>query len=360
MNALTRTDHHSSEWAIDDEVIQLRGWAAHKTYVLSEVASGACTVGAADTCTLRLHDPSERVSRVHASLLHDRNKWLIRDLGSKNGVLVDGARRTEAVLEPGFEVGIGGITLIAESALSIALRGFLARLLGWSDSCAEAVDLALRSVRMAATRRVALVLCGDGDLVPTARSLHRHARGKDRPFIVCDPHRHTGKATARSAENCASAAEALAVAAGGTVCVRSYRLPTDFNAIVENLRNPGSRVQLMVCAESEEDCDLYHVRPIVIPALGEREPEIDRIIQEYAEDAVAELATPRSGFHASDHEWVREYACQSLPEIEKATLRLVALRASRNLSDAAARLGMAPVSLARWVGRRRMPMTIVE
>jgi len=47
-----------------------------------------------------------------------------------------------------------------------------------------------------------------------------------------------------------------------------------------------------------------------------------------------------------------------LPDIEKATLRLVAIRESRNLSAAAARLGMAPVSLSRWIGRRKLPMHI--
>jgi hypothetical protein len=57
---------------------------------------------------------------------------------------------------------------------------------------------------------------------------------------------------------------------------------------------------------------------------------------------------------------VRKNAASSLPEIEKATLRLVALRHSRNLSQAAARLGMAPVSLSRWIGRREMPMPVVE
>jgi DNA-binding transcriptional LysR family regulator len=40
-------------------------------------------------------------------------------------------------------------------------------------------------------------------------------------------------------------------------------------------------------------------------------------------------------------------------------LRLVAIRESRNLSNAAARLGMAPVSLSRWIGRRSLPMQIV-
>ena len=41
-----------------------------------------------------------------------------------------------------------------------------------------------------------------------------------------------------------------------------------------------------------------------------------------------------------------------------AALRLVALRASRNMSRAAAWLGMTPVSLSRWVGRRRLPPKI--
>ena len=52
------------------------------------------------------------------------------------------------------------------------------------------------------------------------------------------------------------------------------------------------------------------------------------------------------------------HAAPSLPNIEKGTLRLVAIPESRNLSSAAARLGMAPVSLSRWIGRRKLPMHI--
>jgi hypothetical protein len=47
-----------------------------------------------------------------------------------------------------------------------------------------------------------------------------------------------------------------------------------------------------------------------------------------------------------------EHGTSSLSEIEKSTLRLVALRAAPNMSNAAARLGMAPVSLSRWIDRR--------
>lgn len=60
---------------------------------------------------------------------------------------------------------------------------------------------------------------------------------------------------------------------------------------------------------------------------------------------IAEPGAPHEAFTADDRAWVRDHAARSLAEIEKTTLRLVALRTSGNLSDAAARLGMAPVSL---------------
>lgn len=359
LHALTKTDPAIGEWAIDDHVVQLREWATGVIHRLPELPVNDCTVGSAEICTIRLNDPSGRVSRLHAQLIRNQLKWILRDVGSKNGVRIDGARRSEIVLEPGLEIGIGGITLIAESGLSIGLRNFLARLLGWCSDRTEIVDHALRSVRMAATRRVALVLCGDGDLVPLARSIHRHVRGTSRPFILGDPRRRRSEATVRSAEGYATGLEALAAATGGTLCVRSQRLPPDFDRVIDALRSPNSQVQLTVCAESQEDCELYRVRPIVIPPIASRKAELDLIIDEYAYDAMEELAIFPTEFPAADRKWVREYASTSLSEIEKATLRLVALRASRNLSNAAERLGMAAVSLSRWIGRRVMPMKIV-
>jgi hypothetical protein len=71
--------------------------------------------------------------------------------------------------------------------------------------------------------------------------------------------------------------------------------------------------------------------------------------------AVDELHPLGAGFTAADREWVLRNAPLTLAEVEKATLRLVAIRASRNMSDAAGRLGMAPVSLSRWIGRRKLP-----
>ena len=353
----THTDA-AGGWAIDDEVVQLRGWGTATMYRLPGPPVRDCTVGAAETCGLQLDDRSGRVSRLHARLVRRQTRWLLRDEGSKNGVWIDGARRGELVLTPGLEIRIGGVTLIAESPLLSALRSFLARLLGWRNERAGIVDQALRAVRMAATRRTALVLCGEGDLVPIAQAIHRHVRHSARPFIVCDPRRQAGRATVRFAENHASGMEALAVAAGGSLCVRSRRLPADFDRVLERLRDPTSQVQLIVCAEGSRECERCRVAPIVLPPLASRADEIDRIIHEYAQDAMIELEASRSVFQAADHDWVRKYAASSLPEIEKATLRLVALRASRNLTQAAERLAMAPVSLSRWIGRRQLPMQI--
>jgi pSer/pThr/pTyr-binding forkhead associated (FHA) protein len=337
-------------------VMRLRQWGTEVLRLLPAPPTNEWTIGAAETCTVRLDDPSGHVSRLHARLIREQAKWLLRDLGSKNGVRLDGARRTEIVLEPGAEIGIGGLTLIAESGRSVALRGFLSRMLGWRSDRIEVVDHALRSIRLAATRRVALVLCGDGDLVPMARSIHRHALGPDRPFVVCDPRRREGKATVRSAENHETGLGALAAAVGGSLCIRSQRRPRDWSAVIAALRHPGSRVQLVVCAQAPEDCEPFLAAPITVPPLASRADELGRIIAEYSEDAIAELGTLRTSFLPADRDWVRIHSAASLPDIEKATLRLVAIRESRNLSGAASRLGMAPVSLSRWVGRRRLPV----
>ena len=151
---------------------------------------------------------------------------------------------------------------------------------------------------------------------------------------------------------------AFEAAKGGSLCMRSVRLPKDFRTVVTALRDQSAHVRLVICAQTAEECDEYLAVPISIPPLSTRPDELDQIISEYADDAIAKLGTPRTGFLPADRDWVRMHSASSLPDIEKATLRLVAIRESRNLSTAAARLGMAPVSLSRWIGRRKLPMHV--
>lgn len=238
------------------------------------------------------------------------------------------------------------------------LRRFMGRLLGWSED--RAVELAVRSLKTAIAHRAALVLCGEGDLVPIAHGLHRRALGADRPFVVCDPRRCNSSASVRSAANRISGVAALEAAAEGSLCVRASRLPRDFPALVAQLRAIDD-VLFVVCMKPANRIPLLvRPAPITVPPLASRAAELDRVIAEYAGDAIAELRAPRTAFTAADHAWVRGHAAGSLAEVEKATLRLVALRTSRNTSVAAARLGMALVSLTRWLDRRELPSMMLS
>ena len=115
-----------------------------------------------------------------------------------------------------------------------ALREFMARLVGWDNPAAA--DLALRSLGLAAEHRAELVLCGRGDMVPIAQALHRRTLGADRPFVVCDPRRGTTAASVRSPANYTSGVAAFEAASGGTLCLRTRRLPRDRPALVAQLR----------------------------------------------------------------------------------------------------------------------------
>jgi DNA-binding transcriptional regulator YiaG len=216
------------------------------------------------------------------------------------------------------------------------------------------VDLAVRSLKLAAEHQAALVLCGEGDLVPIAWALHRRTLGADKPFILCDPRRGT-RASARSPTSHASGVAACKAAVGGSLCVRAQRLPQDSVALAGWLR-ASDDVMFIVCTEHDFTIPLP-VRPasINVLSLACRGMDLNRIVAEYAADAIAALGVPASSFTAADRSWVRRHAATSFDEIEKATMRLVAIRTLPNLSQAAARLGMTPMSLKRWAGRRKLP-----
>jgi hypothetical protein len=235
------------------------------------------------------------------------------------------------------------------------LWGFLARLLGWTSG--RAVDHALRSIELAVSHRAALVLCGEGDLVPIAHALHRRTLGADRPFIVCDPRRANTPGSVRTPANFKNGVAAFRAAREGSLCVRGARLPRDFSSLVALVRDPGARVALIVCSDRRIACRalLTVPVPINVPSLEDRASELPQIVDEYARDAVAAFSASPMIFTDTDRRWILENAATSLLEIERATLRLVALKTLPNLSRAAERLGMAPVSLSRWIGRRKLP-----
>lgn len=242
-----------------------------------------------------------------------------------------------------------------EARDELALRGFCSRILGWSTKQAGAVERALHAIHRSTLHRAPLVLLGDGDLVPVAQALHRRSIGAEQPFVVCDRRRLNTGASVRSPANYESIMAAMEVARGGSLCVRHRRTPHGFSSMITQVLDSANPVQLIVCAEARhaKDALLPLLIPIQVPSLSTRMNEVPRIVDEYAADAIGALGAPVTGFTSADRAWVLEHAF-SLPAIEKATLRLVALRMARSVAGAAKLLGMSHVSLGHWIYRRRL------
>lgn len=339
------------ETDIHDAPLQLRQWGTDMFKLLPHAPfNGDWLIGTSSECALRVAD---RLSAPrHAQVMREGERWWIRDLGTPNGIRRDGAHCRECLLNPGVEIGIGGTVLVVESVRMVALRGFLQRLLGWGDDRLHVVDHALRAMRQLVAHRPPLILRGDGDLVPIAETLHRLAFGDAAPFVVCDPRRENTPASVRAPANYGRGGEAFVSAIGGSVCLRRRRLPPDLDELMRLLSAPDSEVRLFVCMSPSRSETFANSTTIELPPLQIREVEIPRIIGEYVTEAIDGLGAHAGCFTDQDHQWVTRHSAGSIPEIAKGTLRVVALNMSATFGDAARRLGMAPVSLVRWIHRR--------
>ncbi len=73
------------------------------------VSNDLCRIGKSEDNDLVLRD--ETVSRAHCEILREARGYLLRDLGSTNGTLLDGAEIREAFLRPGAIVTVGQLEL---------------------------------------------------------------------------------------------------------------------------------------------------------------------------------------------------------------------------------------------------------
>jgi hypothetical protein len=69
------------------------------------VSGDPFVIGRARECDLVLDDPN--VSRRHAELRREDGGWAVHDLGSTNGIKVNGRRSRGARLQPGDEIALG-------------------------------------------------------------------------------------------------------------------------------------------------------------------------------------------------------------------------------------------------------------
>jgi hypothetical protein len=77
-----------------------------------ELGDRTLTLGRSRECDIRVDDPN--VSRRHAEIRHEDGAYSIVDLGSTNGLVVDGKRVDRARLEPGTAVLLGTTELRLE------------------------------------------------------------------------------------------------------------------------------------------------------------------------------------------------------------------------------------------------------
>ncbi len=149
--------------------------------------SGRCQIGTSRSCDLILDDDS--VSKIHCEVLITPEGARIRDLGSRNGTVVDGTRVVEGFLKGRSLIRIGRTTLrfqyIHKSArIPLSKRTDLGLLVGQSMSMRALFAILEKA---AATDKKILLEgeTGTGKSL-TAESVHLESRRKDKPFIVVD------------------------------------------------------------------------------------------------------------------------------------------------------------------------------
>ena len=334
----TAVDPDANGWAICDPVVRLRRWGSDEVAPIDVVRR--YLVGSSNECALRIDDA--RVSRRHAVLAYERDRWWLRDAGSTNGITQDGERRAAFHLAPGDEIGLGDTVLVAESERSIALGEAVRRWLGWASERRAVVDRALRAIREMATRRTVLVLVGAGDLTGAITRIHRAAIGDDRPVIV-HAARETGVA-------------ALARARGGTLVLRADALPDDLPLIVAATRLARTETRIIIHAcDAAEAAWLVpwfaRLATIEVPALAQRADEQDQLLASIVRESAVELGGTYATLRERDLAWLRD---RELPTIDVAELfarRLVALR-TWGVTNGADRLGLTHGALSRWARRQ--------
>lgn len=339
-------------WLGDDPVIQLRPWAENSAHRIPDLAE--VVIGSDPSADLPLDDPKRLLSRKHARLVREEDLWVIED-HSKNGIKCDGGRAPgkRFLLVPGLELGLGGLTLVAENATLVGLRGYLARVLGWDAKTRKAIDVAMRAIRAAGNRREPLMLAGVDDLVAVARQIHIRTTPLATPFVVCASKERESDTSIRVTATVADPSAAIAEAAGGTVCVRANKLPAGYDELLSATSDLQTTAQLFICAQKVSKHWDHLIPPVTVPKLARRTAEdLRRIIREYALDARHELDAGPTAFTEQECEWVGRHESGTFADIEIATLRLVAFNAAPNPHQAAAHLGISHTGLGSWLSRR--------
>jgi DNA-binding NtrC family response regulator len=149
--------------------------------------AGDTTVGTGSECDLRLTD--NRVSSRHMSVRASGERFLVRDLGSKNGVVYEGSLVSEATVPVGATLKLGkSFVRIQPIALPLQVEPSQSRRLG--ELVAE--SLAMREVfavlELAAASDTTILLEGETGTGKelAARAIHEASARRKGPFVAVD------------------------------------------------------------------------------------------------------------------------------------------------------------------------------
>ncbi|HEU5072761.1 MAG TPA: sigma 54-interacting transcriptional regulator [Polyangiaceae bacterium] len=132
----------------------------------------ALTIGSGASASVRVADRT--VSAAHCRITAERHGLVIRDLGSKNGLFVGGARVTEAVLARtgcGFMIGRTSVVVGSEPARSKAAAPAVPGLVGDSRAIRRVAEEVVEAARCRATVLIQGESGTGKDVV--ARALHQ-------------------------------------------------------------------------------------------------------------------------------------------------------------------------------------------
>ena len=103
---------HTMVYSVDREARRMEAPAAFGGRALlvgggkrTVLSGNRVVIGRSRDCDVTLDDPN--VSRRHAELRNEAGTWVVADLGSTNGVKVNGHRVQEHALSPGDEITLG-------------------------------------------------------------------------------------------------------------------------------------------------------------------------------------------------------------------------------------------------------------
>ncbi|HEX9296477.1 MAG TPA: sigma 54-interacting transcriptional regulator, partial [Polyangiaceae bacterium] len=144
-------------------------------------------IGTHESADFRLQDPT--VSRFHCEIDPTSGRPLLRDLGSRNGTVVDGVSSLAAYLHPGARIALGHTQMTFElrsdrAKVEISEHERFGRLVGRSAAMRRVFKL----LEQAATNDATVLLEGETGTGKelAAESVHEASARAKRPFLVVD------------------------------------------------------------------------------------------------------------------------------------------------------------------------------